>query len=153
NTASFAASALGPFQGMSVVVGFPTGLVQHTGPILKERWSIGRAFALTPATGVASVGLLALLLFGGGWLGWRTGRDRRAVGSVVDQAYATPGQDEQPVPLFEHGATPVEYAPPDDIRPGQMGTLIDEVANPLDVSATVVDLAVRGYLKIEEIPK
>src|SRR5262245_38261286 len=34
-----------------------------------------------------------------------------------------------------------------------MGTLIDEVANPLDVSATVVDLAVRGYLKIEEIPK
>jgi uncharacterized protein (TIGR04222 family) len=34
-----------------------------------------------------------------------------------------------------------------------MGTLVDEVANPLDVSATVVDLAVRGYLKIEEIPK
>jgi uncharacterized protein (TIGR04222 family) len=152
-TATFAASNLGVYQGMSVVVGFPTGLVSHTGPILKERWSIGRAFELTPATGGASVLLLAALLFGVGWLGWRTGRDRRAVGSVVDQAYATPGQDEQPVPLFEHGATPVEYAPPDDIRPGQMGTLVDEVANPLDVSATVVDLAVRGYLKIEEIPK
>jgi uncharacterized protein (TIGR04222 family) len=153
NTASFAASNLGPFQGMSVVVGFPKGLVAHTGPILKERWSLGRAFALTPATGTASVLLLGLLLFGVGWLAWRNGRDRRVVGSLVDQAYATPGGDEQPVPLFEHGATPVEYAPPDDIRPGQMGTLIDEVANPLDVSATVVDLAVRGYLKIEEIPK
>ena len=37
--------------------------------------------------------------------------------------------------------------------PGQVGTLIDEQANPLDVTATIVDLAVRGYLKITEIPK
>jgi hypothetical protein len=153
DTATFAATNLGPFQGMSVVVGFPTGVVEHTGPILKERWSLGRAFELTPATGSAGGLLLAALLFGVGWLGWRTGRDRRAVGSVVDAAYGTPGLDEQPVPLLEHGATPVEYAPPENIRPGQMGTLVDEVANPLDVSATVVDLAVRGFLKIEEIPK
>ena len=33
------------------------------------------------------------------------------------------------------------------------GTLIDEQANPLDVTATIIDLAVRGYLKITEIPK
>jgi uncharacterized membrane protein len=38
-------------------------------------------------------------------------------------------------------------------RAGQIGTLIDEVANPLDVTATIVDLAVRGYIRIEEIPK
>jgi uncharacterized membrane protein YgcG len=31
--------------------------------------------------------------------------------------------------------------------------LVDEVANTLDVSATIVDLAVRKYLVIEEIPK
>ena len=47
----------------------------------------------------------------------------------------------------------MEYAPPDEIRPGQVGTLVDEVANPLDVTATIVDLAVRGYVRIEEIPK
>jgi len=47
----------------------------------------------------------------------------------------------------------VEFEPPDKIRPGQVGTLIDESADPLDVSATIVDLAVRGYLTIEEIPK
>jgi hypothetical protein len=34
-----------------------------------------------------------------------------------------------------------------------VGTLIDERANPVDVTATIVDLAVRGYLRIEEIPK
>ena len=31
--------------------------------------------------------------------------------------------------------------------------MIDERANTLDVSATIVDLAVRGYLMIQEIPK
>ena len=34
-----------------------------------------------------------------------------------------------------------------------MGTLVDEQANVLDVSATIVDLAVRGFLMIQEIPK
>jgi uncharacterized membrane protein len=61
--------------------------------------------------------------------------------------------DAQAVPLFEHGVAPVEFAPPGDLRPGQVGTIIDEQANTLDVTATIVDLAVRGYLTIEEIPK
>jgi Predicted membrane protein (DUF2207) len=65
----------------------------------------------------------------------------------------TKGAPEQPVPLMERSIYPVEYSPPEDIRPGQLGTLRDEVANPLDVTATIVDLAVRGYLRIEEIPK
>ena len=34
-----------------------------------------------------------------------------------------------------------------------MGTLVDEVANTLDITATIVDLAVRGYLRIDEIPE
>ena len=41
--------------------------------------------------------------------------------------------------------------PPDNVRPGQVGTLIDEQANLLDVTATIVDLAVRGHLRITEI--
>jgi len=153
DTATFAAENLGDFEGMTVVVGFPTGLVQNVGPILTERWSLGRAFAVTPVTAPLAVLLLALLAFGVGRLAWRNGRDRKAVGSAVDAAFATPGRDEEPVPLFQHVTIPVEYAPPDGILPGEVGTLVDEVANPLDVSATVVDLAVRGYLKIEEIPK
>jgi uncharacterized protein (TIGR04222 family) len=47
----------------------------------------------------------------------------------------------------------VEFAPPDDVRPGQVGTLIDERANTLDVTATIVDLAGRGFLMIRELPK
>ena len=37
--------------------------------------------------------------------------------------------------------------------PGEMGTLIDEKADPVDVTATLVDLAVRGWLRIEEVPR
>ena len=42
---------------------------------------------------------------------------------------------------------------PRQIRPGQMGLLLDERADTLDVTATIIDLAVRGYLTITEIPK
>ena len=65
--------------------------------------------------------------------------------SAVDAAFGTSSEGEEAVPLFERGTHPVEYAPPDSIRPGQVGTLIDETATPLDVTATMVDLAVRGY--------
>src|SRR6185295_14107226 len=46
---------------------------------------------------------------------------------------------------------PVEFIPPDSIRPGQVGTLLDEHANLLDVTASIVDLAVRGWLTITEL--
>jgi predicted membrane protein DUF2207 len=44
-----------------------------------------------------------------------------------------------------------EYEPPADLIPAQAGTLVDDRAHPRDVIATVVDLAVRGYLEIEPI--
>lgn len=37
------------------------------------------------------------------------------------------------------------------MRPGPLGTLVDERADVVDVTATVVDLAVRGHLRIEEL--
>jgi hypothetical protein len=40
--------------------------------------------------------------------------------------------------------------PPDDLPPGAAGTLVDEVANERDVTATLVDLANRGVLKMDE---
>ena len=57
------------------------------------------------------------------------------------------------VPLFTDRSGPVLFRPPDGLRPAQLGVLVDERADPVDVTATIVDLAVRGYLTIEEIPK
>ncbi|HEX9894646.1 MAG TPA: DUF2207 domain-containing protein [Gemmatimonadales bacterium] len=44
----------------------------------------------------------------------------------------------------------VRYEPPDGITPAEAGTLLDNSADMRDITATMVDLAVRGYLKFEE---
>ena len=72
--------------------------------------------------------LPALALFWGGFVWWAFGRD----------------------PVGNRSVKP-EYAPPADLIPAEAGALVDERAHPRDVIATVVDLAVRGYLQIEPI--
>ena len=151
--AAFAADPLQPFEAFTVVVGFEKGFVPEPRPVLDERWAFDRAFAVTPATMGASAGLLVLVVGGIAALLWRTGRDRRFAGSPVDIAFGSETGAEQTVSLLERPLTPVEFAPPDDLRPGQVGTLVDERASTLDVTATIVDLAVRGFLRIDEIPK
>ena len=42
------------------------------------------------------------------------------------------------------------YEPPDGISPAEAGTLLDDRIHPRDITSTIVDLAVRGYIKIEE---
>jgi uncharacterized protein (TIGR04222 family) len=156
--AQFSEQGMAASSALSVVAALPPGTVESTAPILDERWSLDKAFARTPTTVGGSLGLMALVIGGFAWLAWRTGRDQRYAGSQVDQVMGAPDDgpiqaESQAVPLFEKTVTTVEYGPPEDLRPGQVGTLIDEEANTLDVTATIVDLAVRGYLVIEEIPK
>ena len=47
----------------------------------------------------------------------------------------------------------VQYEPPADLTPAEAGTLTDERVDMRDITATVVDLAVRGFLRIEEVEK
>ena len=47
----------------------------------------------------------------------------------------------------------VQYDPPDKMPPAEMGTVMDGRADMRDITASIVDLAVRGYLKIEETTK
>ena len=151
--ATFAQAGLGPDEGVTIVVGVPKGTIQPPPqPILEKRWNVDDAFArradtLAPAIAVAGLGAGAVFL-----LAWRKGRDRRYRGSAVDQAMGNVSGEEEAVPPFAKDAGPVEFVPPDGIRPGQVGVLVDENANVLDVTATIVDLAVRGYLRITELP-
>ena len=69
-----------------------------------------------------------------------------------------------PVPVFllmfwlwrtrgrDPDARPVvaQYEPPAGMTPAEAGTITDESVDMRDITATLVDLAVRGYLKIEE---
>ncbi len=151
DTATFTAKMLGPYSNMTVTVGLPKGAVAAPKPILEERFNIASAFRITPNTGIIAIGLLVVLVGAAFALIWWVGRDRRARGSAVDVAFAKGDVPDERVPLFRHDETPVEFAPPDGLRPGQVGTLVDFAPNPLDVTATLVDLAVRGYLTIEEV--
>lgn len=55
-----------------------------------------------------------------------------------------------------HGRDPkrrsvaVQYEPPAELSPAEIGTLVDHSADMRDITSTLVDLAVRGYVTIEE---
>jgi uncharacterized membrane protein YgcG len=44
----------------------------------------------------------------------------------------------------------VQYEPPQGLSPAEAGTLLDNAADLRDITATLVDLAVRGFMRIEE---
>lgn len=98
------------------------------------------AFALTTASS-AGLGALLLLLIGGFALLWLArGRDARALAGDVG-----------PVELLMTGdGGRVAFASPDGVLPGQVGAVVDERVDVADVTATVVDLAVRNYLSVRE---
>ncbi|MGN6030207.1 MAG: DUF2207 domain-containing protein, partial [Thermomicrobiales bacterium] len=57
----------------------------------------------------------------------------------------TRGRDPQVGPVADYLAEP-----PDDLRPGAAGVLIDETVQPRDVISSIVDLGNRGVIAIEE---
>ncbi|MBX6382314.1 MAG: DUF2207 domain-containing protein [Microbispora sp.] len=136
-TATFEQQGLGEGQTLTVVVGYPKGAT-GAGPILERRFELSTAFTLNAVTGGSLVALLVLLLGGVALLYWTRGRDARVAGS-------------ESAPVSGHRGG--QFTPPDGVRPGQIGTLIDEQADVVDVTATIVDLAVRNYLRIDEQPR
>ncbi len=151
DTAQFAQSRLGPDEGLTIVVGLPPhSLVPDPQPILEKRRTLADAFAVRANTLIPAI-VLALLAVGGALrLAWRKGRDRRYSGSATDAAFGNTTGEEELVGLRSDEG-PVEFVPPDGVLPGQVGTLVDEHANLVDVTATIVDLAVRGWLTITEL--
>jgi uncharacterized membrane protein len=43
------------------------------------------------------------------------------------------------------------YEPPQGMTPAEVGALVDDSVHPRDITSTLIDLAVRGYVKIEEV--
>lgn len=149
----FSTTDLRPGEGMSVAVAWRPAALEVPEPLLVEAWSLGRALVGSDAA-LPLTALAALLGFGGvGLLAYRQGRDRVTVGdATVDQrARGSPSTGQRRRRLLEPRTVPVEFRPPEDLRPAELGLLVDESVDPVDVSATVVDLAVRGHLQIEEV--
>lgn len=93
--------------------------------ILHEPSALTKLFWFLAANPIV---FLPLVTLAGMWIVWRyKGRDPEAGMSVA--------------PMYE---------PPPGISPAEAGTLLDDSIHPRDITSTMVDLAVRGYIKIEE---
>lgn len=144
-TAEFSQSRLEEGEGLSVVAGWPSGTFTGAEPVYAERRTFGNTMQLTGITGGAAG--LATLLGSGAAIAVATRRGRDA-----DRLDATPGVvPGQATRRSRRRPVEARLTPPDGVRPGEIGTLDDEVADPRDVAATLVDLAVRGFLRIEEV--
>ncbi|RYV49602.1 DUF2207 domain-containing protein [Pengzhenrongella frigida] len=147
--AQFTQHALAPQEGMTVATSYAPGTFTDAAPILRERWTPVKAFALTPWTG----GTAAVVLFGGLGLVLSRIRQRGRDEQYLDQVPGLAPQAGQPGdvrPRDRRMPIAVHFTPPAGFQAGQLGTLIDERADPRDVTASIVDLAVRGYLRIEQ---
>jgi hypothetical protein len=138
--------------GMTVVVSFPPGSIANTDKILVQRRDLTAAFWPSPISlgGAGVLGVLGIAF--ATFIGWVVGRDRAYAGFLPG---LTPGYgqtaEEKRKPLFGRPPVSVEFVPPDGVRPGQVGTLVDEQADSVDVVATIVDFAVRKHMRISEM--
>jgi uncharacterized membrane protein YgcG len=136
----------------SVVTGWPPGTFPGVGLILSDRPN-----PLDPVTPTPATGGLALLIAGAGSAlaisrVRRTGHDRAYLG-LTPGLMPAPGQTATTGYRSKRGPVAVQFSPPKDARAGELGTLLDETADPRDVTATIIDLAVRGFLQIREVPR
>src|SRR5207249_3353790 len=142
---------LGSGEQLSIVTALNKGAVNVPPPLLeaRKRQFPEGAFEINPLTVI--LGLLVLALGIGlivrYWL--LHGRDR----AYLTRYYtAPPDAAEQLEPVFRHEPVVVEFEPPLKLRPAELGLILDESADTKDVTATIVDLAVRGYLTITDVP-
>jgi uncharacterized membrane protein len=135
--------SLGTGEGLTIVVGFPSGLV-----ILPSTLPSGFQVKDT-----------------------RDGLDKNLISWIIYSAIffmvfffkiirikSSFNRKPKPVVPRELKGKPVvvQYQPPENLPPIEIGTISDRRVDPTDISATIIDLAIRGYLKIKysikEIP-
>lgn len=51
------------------------------------------------------------------------------------------------------GVVVPQYTPPEGLTSAELGTVADYAADDRDISAVIIDLAIRGYIRIEDITK
>jgi uncharacterized membrane protein YgcG len=114
---------------LTIVAALDKGVVTEPAPILEESGkTLPQHFEPQPMNAGPAVALFLAGLAALFWRWYTVGRDVRERETIVP-----------------------EYEPPDKLRPAQLGVIVDESADKKDVTATIVDLAVRGYLTIKEM--
>jgi hypothetical protein len=116
-------TGLGPGQGLTFVLGLPKGTLLPPSALRELFWKLADnvAFFLVGLMPTLALGLMSYFY-------WELGRD--------------PGQRTPVV---------VQYEPPEELSPAEVGALLDERVDVPDIISIIIDLAARGYLTIEEV--
>ncbi|MCM8819767.1 MAG: DUF2207 domain-containing protein [Candidatus Omnitrophica bacterium] len=129
-----------PYEGLTIVVGFPKGIVEEKIQAYKNKDYNQQNFFQSYDSGYYYVDrkvgkrifsffipfLIPIFIFIIMFRIWyKYGKDPKLKKSIV-----------------------VEYKVPYELTPIEIGTLIDDRVDVRDISATIIDLAIRGYLRI-----
>lgn len=146
STASFDAGAVSAKDPLQVVAGFPAGTFDATAEArTTKRLHAGNTFGLSAGSGLGA----AIAALVAGWFavrGQRRRRDQEFLG-VPPGVIPPDGQGS----VGARTAKPevaVAFQPPKNVSPAEAGTLIDGTAGTDDVTSAMLDLAVRGHMRI-----
>ena len=114
-------------EGLTIVFGWDKGLIFPPSSLKKFLWAIN-----PKENWIFLLPIFSFLYMANRW--YRKGRDPRVRESVTVM-YEPPKFGNQP------------------LSPGEVGALVDEKLDPRDITSTIVGLAVKGYIKIEETKK
>lgn len=131
-----ASSVLGAGEGLTVAVGYTKGLVP-----INVVSAPSSGFSVATFVEQFSVTLVALVILLIGYTALLRRRSNQRINAVKS------------VDTSNTQTIMAEYEPPFGLRPGQVGGIKDQKVDTIDITATIVDLAVRGYLTITVLPK
>ncbi|MGZ3534535.1 MAG: DUF2207 domain-containing protein [Thermodesulfobacteriota bacterium] len=126
NSGKFSAKrSLNMGEGLTLAFGWDKGLVSPPSSWKKFLWAINPR-----ENWIFLLPIFSLLFMANRW--YQKGRDPKVRESVVVM-YEPPKFDNKP------------------LIPAEVGTLVDEKLDPRDITSSIVGLAVKGYIKIEEV--
>ncbi|MFA5829321.1 MAG: DUF2207 domain-containing protein [Candidatus Gracilibacteria bacterium] len=132
---TFKADNLKTLEGLTVAVGFPKGVINEIAPVPYQSDSYYQGSSNgdnTPNWTMIFLEIFVLpfllsIIYTILW--FKNGRDPKADKTAI-------------MPI---------YTPPADLTPAEIGALVKDYVEEKDLSATIVDLCVRGYMKIKEL--
>jgi len=114
-------SSLSSYEGLSIIVGLPKGVVTKPGTWQQIQWFLADNWPVF-------IPLIVLVVMF--YLWYTRGRDPKVRSTII--------------PIYEA---------PEKMPAGELGIVIDEKVDLKDISGTIIQLAVNGYIKIKEIEK
>lgn len=135
SSVTYRVASLDPGEGTTVLARFDEGALGDPAPLTEQNRAYSRAWHVDGA---------------GIWVGLALAL-AASVAAVRKASRVGKDDDRFTMGLIDGKPAP-RSAPPTGFRPGELGTLVDERVDPKDITATILDLAIRGYLRLEQVP-